>query len=456
MAAQPASNLVRCQALRHLQLGGVLVVGLGPEGPPVAVALAPPLGHGLEPGARLGPDGGLRGGVVDVHQVEQVLAWPSAATGPQPHGPARDAAGEADAGQGRARGAPRPTGLLYEPKWDGFRCIVFRDGDELELGSRNDRPLTRYFPELVELLQAALPERCVVDGEIVVVTEDGLDFDTLQHRLHPAASRVQQARRGDAGQLRGLRPAGPRRPRPHRRAVRASVGALLEGSSTATSAASTSRPMTDDPDVAEDWFTRFEGAGFDGVMAKPADQPYLQDKRVMWKVKHERTADCVVAGLPRGTRTARASARCCSACSTTRAPCTTSAWPAASPRRAGASWSTSWPRCGSGALDDHPWARAGPTRRPQAKDAGRMPGGRQPLERAEGPVVGAAAPRAGGRGPLRARPRRPVPPRRPARALPPRPHARVVHLRAARGGRPRRARRHLPGGLRGSTSPRPW
>ena len=84
----------------------------------------------------------------------------------------------------------RPTGLLFEPKWDGFRCIVFRDGDEIELGSRNDRPLTRYFPELVELLQAALPERCVVDGEIVVVTEGGLDFDALQQRLHPAESRV--------------------------------------------------------------------------------------------------------------------------------------------------------------------------------------------------------------------------------------------------------------------------
>src|SRR5687768_8944840 len=87
---------------------------------------------------------------------------------------------------------PHTPGLLFEPKWDGFRCIVFRDGDELELGSRNDRPLTRYFPELVSLLQDALPERCVVDGEIVVVTDDGLAFDTLQQRLHPAASRVKR------------------------------------------------------------------------------------------------------------------------------------------------------------------------------------------------------------------------------------------------------------------------
>ena len=87
---------------------------------------------------------------------------------------------------------PREAGLLYEPKWDGFRCIAFRDGAEIELGSRNDRPLTRYFPELVELLQAALPDRCVVDGEIVVVTDGGLAFDTLQQRLHPAASRVKK------------------------------------------------------------------------------------------------------------------------------------------------------------------------------------------------------------------------------------------------------------------------
>ena len=105
---------------------------------------------------------------------------------------------------------PTAEGLLYEPKWDGFRCIAFRDGDELELGSRNDRPLTRYFPELVELLQAALPERCVVDGEIVVVTDEGLGFDTLQQRLHPAESRVRQAGRGDPRQLRGVRPPRPR------------------------------------------------------------------------------------------------------------------------------------------------------------------------------------------------------------------------------------------------------
>ncbi len=190
---------------------------------------------------------------------------------------------------------PRDAGLLFEPKWDGFRCIVFRDGDEIELGSRNDRPLTRYFPELVELLLAELPERCVVDGEIVVVTDDGLAFDTLQNRLHPAASRVNK--------LAAETPASfvafdllalgdddlTAQPFADRRAVLERVLAGDHGRVHLT-------PVTDDPDTAEDWFTRFEGAGFDGVMAKPADQPYLQDKRVMWKVKHERTADCVVAG----------------------------------------------------------------------------------------------------------------------------------------------------------------
>jgi ATP-dependent DNA ligase len=191
---------------------------------------------------------------------------------------------------------PRAPGLTYEPKWDGFRCVVFRDGDEIELGSRNDRPLTRYFPELVELLRAALPPRCVVDGEIVVVTGDGLDFDTLQLRLHPAASRVRK--------LAAETPASfvafdllalddrdlTEEPFSARRALLAGVldGALARVHLT---------PLTDDPDVAEDWFNRFEGAGFDGVVAKQADQPYQQDKRVMWKVKHERTADCVVAGF---------------------------------------------------------------------------------------------------------------------------------------------------------------
>jgi ATP-dependent DNA ligase len=191
---------------------------------------------------------------------------------------------------------PRAPGLTYEPKWDGFRCIVFRDGDDVELGSRNDRPLTRYFPELVDLLKAALPPRCVVDGEIVVVTGDGLDFDTLQLRLHPAASRVRKLAEETPASFVAfdLLALGDRdlttEPFHERRRILESIldGALARVHLT---------PLTNDPDIAQDWFTRFEGAGFDGVMAKPVDLPYEQDKRVMWKVKHERTADCVVAGF---------------------------------------------------------------------------------------------------------------------------------------------------------------
>jgi ATP-dependent DNA ligase len=191
---------------------------------------------------------------------------------------------------------PRSPGLRYEPKWDGFRCVVFRDGDDVELGSRNDRPLTRYFPELIDLLTAALPRRCVVDGEIVLVTDRGLDFDRLQLRLHPAASRVrtlaaQTPASFVAFDLLALgdrdltgEPFGARRRE-------------LEGVLASVFSRAHLTPLTADPDLAEDWFTRFEGAGFDGVMAKPVDLPYEQDKRVMWKVKHERTADCVVAGF---------------------------------------------------------------------------------------------------------------------------------------------------------------
>ncbi|WP_204249072.1 ATP-dependent DNA ligase [Nocardia arizonensis] len=191
---------------------------------------------------------------------------------------------------------PREAGFSYEPKWDGFRCIVFRDGDEVELGSRNDRPLTRYFPEVAELLKRALPDKCVIDGEIVVVTDQGLDFDTLQNRLHPAASRV--------AKLSVETPAG---------FVAFDLLALGDRDLTAEPFAERRRiletildtalarvhltPITGDPDVAQDWFTRFEGAGFDGVIAKSDELAYLQDKRVMLKIKHERTADCVVAGF---------------------------------------------------------------------------------------------------------------------------------------------------------------
>ncbi|CAL9561282.1 DNA ligase C [Actinosynnema sp. ALI-1.44] len=193
------------------------------------------------------------------------------------------------------REVPREPGLVFEPKWDGFRCVVFRDGDEIELGSRNDRPLTRYFPEVVELLRAGLPERCVVDGEIVIVTPGGLDFGLLQLRLHPAASRVRKLAAETPADFVAfdLLALGDRdlttTPFKERRAL---LEQALKPSKTLHLT-----PATDDPDIAQDWFTRFEGAGFDGVVAKRTDLPYEQDKRVMWKVKHERTADCVVAGF---------------------------------------------------------------------------------------------------------------------------------------------------------------
>ncbi|MFI5607913.1 ATP-dependent DNA ligase [Amycolatopsis sp. NPDC051903] len=195
---------------------------------------------------------------------------------------------------------PRTEGFWYEPKWDGFRCVVFRDGDEVELGSRNDRPLTRYFPELVDLLKAALPDRCVVDGEIVLVTPGGLDFEALQLRLHPAASRVRKLAEETPASFvafdllaLGERDLTAEPFRSRRRLLEDALGENPGGGLRRVHLT----PLTTDPDTAEDWFTRFEGAGFDGVMAKPADQPYEQDKRVMWKVKHERTADCVVAGF---------------------------------------------------------------------------------------------------------------------------------------------------------------
>ena len=190
---------------------------------------------------------------------------------------------------------PAVDGLIWEPKWDGFRCIVFRDGDEVILGSRNERPLTRYFPEILPPLRASLPDRCVVDGELVIATPGGLDFEALQLRLHPAESRVRKLAAetpssfiafdllavGDESLLD--RPFGERR--------RALESALAE-----TEPPVHVTPITTDRARGADWFTRFEGAGFDGVIAKDPSLPYRSDQRVLWKVKHHRTADCVVAG----------------------------------------------------------------------------------------------------------------------------------------------------------------
>jgi ATP-dependent DNA ligase len=190
-----------------------------------------------------------------------------------------------------------PPGQLYEPKWDGFRSIVFRDGDEVVIGSRNERPMTRYFPELVAAFRAHLPERCVVDGEIVVADPAGagLDFWALQQRIHPADSRVRMlAERTPASfvafDLLALgdddltaRPFAERRARLEQALAGAGPPVHLT-------------PLTRDEDEARRWFEVFEGAGLDGLIAKAAEVTYQPNKRVMAKVKHVRTADCVVAG----------------------------------------------------------------------------------------------------------------------------------------------------------------
>ena len=183
-----------------------------------------------------------------------------------------------------------------EPKWDGFRTIVFKDGDEIVLGSRNERPMTRYFPELVDALRDNLPPRCVLDGEIVIVTGERLDFEALQQRIHPADSRVRKLAEqtpasfiafdalavGDADLM--PEPFSERRQR------------LADALASAQDPIHLT-PATADLAQAKEWFSEFEGAGLDGVVAKPLDAPYQPDKRTMFKIKHERTADCVVAGF---------------------------------------------------------------------------------------------------------------------------------------------------------------
>jgi ATP-dependent DNA ligase len=182
-----------------------------------------------------------------------------------------------------------PPGLFYEPKWDGFRAIVERDGSDVELHSRNGKPMARYFPDLVAALLEQLPERCTVDGEIVVIAPSGrLDFFALQQRIHPAASRI--------GRLAGETPASfvafdllDELERPFRERRAALEAMRWEPPLYLT-------PVTRDERVARDWFDRFEGAGLDGVIAKDGELPYRPGQRVMFKVKHQRTADCVIAG----------------------------------------------------------------------------------------------------------------------------------------------------------------
>ncbi|WP_030745431.1 ATP-dependent DNA ligase [Streptomyces sp. NRRL S-31] len=188
-----------------------------------------------------------------------------------------------------------PPGMHYEAKWDGFRSIVFRDGAEVELGSRTGKPLTRYFPELVEALRERVPERCVLDGEIVIVRDGRLDFDALTERIHPAASRVRTlAERTPASfvafDLLALDDHALLDTELTDR--RALLDRALAGVTPPVHLA----PATTDVEVARRWFEQFEGAGLDGIVAKPPTLRYVQDERAMFKIKHERTADVVVAG----------------------------------------------------------------------------------------------------------------------------------------------------------------
>ena len=191
---------------------------------------------------------------------------------------------------------PEGDGFLFEPKWDGFRAIVFRTKDDVYIQSRDLRPLDRYFPELHDALIERLPPQCVVDGEIVIATPEGLDFDALQLRLHPAASRVARLAQSSPSSFVAFdalaadgkslveRPQGERRKTLERLLAKVRPPVYLT-------------PMTRDRALATEWLDRFEGAGLDGVIAKPEQQPYSPGKRAMFKIKHARTADCVVAGF---------------------------------------------------------------------------------------------------------------------------------------------------------------
>jgi len=191
---------------------------------------------------------------------------------------------------------PHGGDYLFEPKWDGFRALVFRGSGELFIQSRDSRPLDRYFPELHDALLAALPAGCVLDGEIVIATPHGLDFDALQLRLHPAASRVAKLAKETPSSFvafDALAVGGRNLMSEPQRARRAALERLLGRGKPPVYVT----PMTRERDQAQHWLEHFEGAGLDGVIAKPAGLTYQPGKRAMIKVKHARTADCVVAGF---------------------------------------------------------------------------------------------------------------------------------------------------------------
>ena len=335
-----------------------------------------------------------------------------------------------------ARPVPQiPEGpFSFEPKWDGFRSIVFLDRGEVEIGSRNERPMTRYFPEVAAALSANLPPRCVVDGEIVIPDASGrrLDFEALLQRIHPAASRVallaeQTPAHFVAFDLLALddtdlcgEPFADRR-------------AALEQALAQARSPVHLTPATTDRDLAGQWFEQFEGAGLDGLIAKPLDGPYQPDKRVMFKIKHERTADCVVAGYRPHKSGPEAVGSLLLGLYTDAGDLASvgvvGAFPMAPPPRA----------VHRDAAPGHHvrWSSVALGRRGGGRRhaGGAQPPGRggEPVERGEGPVLRPAAPGAGGGGPLRPHGGPPVPAYRPVRPLAPGPGPALVHLRPAGG-----------------------
>jgi ATP-dependent DNA ligase len=351
------------------------------------------------------------------------------------------------------KGIPDPAkhgGLSFEPKWDGFRCLVFKDGDDVVLASRNTKPLTRYFPEVVDAMREQLPEKCVLDGELFVALRgddgaDRLEFEVLQERIHPAASRINMlAEKTPAGfvafDLLALGDdAYVERPFTERRgALESALGGL-------TGPCYLTRTTTDAAE-AEEWFTEFEGAGLDGVVAKPLGASYQPNVRSMLKVKHERTADVVVAGY-REHKT-----------STPERPLLGSLllglYADGKLQHIGVSASFTEARraelieqlkplvCD---IAEHPWGEwaawanggDGDERGTEPPIGDREPrpgaGHAEPVERGQGPVVHAAAARPGDRGGLRPHGGSSLPAHRSLPALAHRPGSGVVRIRATRG-----------------------
>ena len=331
-------------------------------------------------------------------------------------------------------------GYSYEPKWDGFRAIVFRDGDEVEIGSRNERPMTRYFPEVVAAIRSELPERCVLDGEIVVPdpSRGRLDFEALQQRIHPAESRVKLlAQRTPAHYVAfDLLALGDRdlsgEPFRERRRVLEEALADVQPPIHLT-------PATRDPEVAQRWFDEFEGAGLDGIVAKPLEGTYQPDKRVMFKVKHVRTADCVVAGY-RAYKTDRQAVGSLllglyDESGDLVHVGVVGAFPT---RQRRALFEEFQPLVTT--FEGHPWDWAdeeAKTRTPRSSEV-------QPVERRQGPDVRAAQTGARRRGPLRPHGGGSLPSHHPVRSVASRPRPALVHLQPARGARPVRPLRRPP------------